>query len=130
MKTELATSILVAVAGVLISFFVCNLFIGEIKSTTVKTINAEVSADLDEPDPEVFNNKALNPTVEVYVGSCAEYSSTGECINQSAQEELEEVVDQNTVQTNDQFDSQTNTQTNSQTNTQTTSPTTNNQGNR
>ena len=68
MKTELFTAIGAAIAGVLIAFFVTNLFIGEIEDVTIKTVDGTVSTDLAEPDPEVFNYKALNPTVEVYVG--------------------------------------------------------------
>ena len=69
MKTELSSAILAAVAGVVIAFLVCNLFVGEIKPTEVKIVSGEVGADYAEPNPEVFNYKALNPTVEVYVGN-------------------------------------------------------------
>lgn len=86
MRNELILSIFTAVAGVLIAYFVCNLFIGEIKSTSVKTIDSSVSADLASPDPEIFNNQALNPTVEVYIGSCAEYNVLGECVDQVTEE--------------------------------------------
>ncbi|MBR3246536.1 hypothetical protein IKF87_01490 [Candidatus Saccharibacteria bacterium] len=68
MKTDLASSIGAAIAGVLIAYFICNLFIGPIEDFTVKTVDSSVGAELVEPDPEVFNYKALNPTVEVYVG--------------------------------------------------------------
>ena len=68
MKTELITAIGAAIVGVLIAFFVTNLFLGKIEDVTVKTVDSSVSADLADPDPEVFNYKALNPTVEVYVG--------------------------------------------------------------
>lgn len=68
MKTELATAIIAAIAGVLIAYFVTNIFVGEITPVTFKTVDSDVSADLAEPDPEVFNYKALNPTVEIYIG--------------------------------------------------------------
>ena len=68
MKTDLASSIGAAIAGVLIAYFICNLFIGPIDDFTIKTVDSSVDADLVEPNPEVFNYKALNPTVEVYVG--------------------------------------------------------------
>lgn len=68
MKTDLASSIGAAIVGVLIAYFICNLFIGPIEDFTVKTVDSSVGAELVEPDPEVFNYKALNPTVEVYVG--------------------------------------------------------------
>lgn len=68
MKTELATAIAAAVVGVLISFFICNLFIGQIEEVSFNTLESSTNTDLADPDPEVFNYKSLNPTVEVYVG--------------------------------------------------------------
>ena len=81
MKTDLATSIGAAIAGVLISYFVCNLFVGQIEDFTYKTVESEVTAEVTEPNVEVFNYKALNPTVEVYVGECDEYDAYGECLD-------------------------------------------------
>lgn len=80
MKTDLVTSIIAAIAGILIAYFVTNLFIGDIEDITYNTINTKVNASLTNPDPEVFNYRALNPTVEVYVGECNEYNEFGECI--------------------------------------------------
>ena len=88
MKAELATAVGAAIAGVLIAFFVTNMFIGEIEDVEVKTVDSIVSADLADPDPEVFNYKALNPTVEVYVGDCAEYDASGMCIQQVTEEDI------------------------------------------
>ena len=39
-----------------------------------------------EANPELFNYKALNPTVEVYVGDCDEVNQYGECIDEASQE--------------------------------------------
>lgn len=72
MKTDLASSIGIAIVGVLIAYFVCNLFIGPIEDYTVNSVSTKVDASLDNPSPEVFNYKALNPTVEVYVGDSTE----------------------------------------------------------
>ena len=68
MKTDLVSSIGVAIAGVLIAYFVCNLFIGLIEDFTINSVTTKVDSTLSDPSPEVFNYKALNPTVEVYVG--------------------------------------------------------------
>ena len=85
MKADLATSIIAAIAGVIISYFVCNLLIGPIDNAQVKTVDTTVDANVDEPSPEVFNYKALNPTVEVYVGSCdGQVNAAGECIEGTA----------------------------------------------
>ena len=73
MKTDLASAIGAAIVGLLIAFFVTNFFTGEIEDFSYKTVETTVNADLGSPNPEVFNYRALNPTVEVYVGSCAEY---------------------------------------------------------
>lgn len=86
-KTDLFTSIVAAIAGVLIAFFVTNLFIGPIKDVTYKKVNTNVNADITDPNPEVFNYKALNPTVEVYVGECIEYDQYGECVEVSTEQE-------------------------------------------
>ena len=80
MKTELVSAISAAIAGVLISYFLCGvIFVKPIEDVTIKVIDSEVITTLTDPDPEVFNYKALNPTVEVFVGNCAEYDNYGEC---------------------------------------------------
>lgn len=81
MKTDLVTSIGIAIVGVVAAYFVCNIFIGDIEPVKVKSVDASVSATLAEPDAEVFNYRALNPTVEVYVGECTEYSDSGKCLD-------------------------------------------------
>lgn len=80
MKTDLATSIIAAIAGVLIAYFVTNMFMGPTEDITYTTVDSSVNASLADPSPEVFNYRALNPTVEVYVGECDEYNEFGECI--------------------------------------------------
>ena len=80
MKTDLATAIIAAIAGTVIAYFVTNLFIGPIEDVSYKTVQSTVSADVSDPDPEVFNYKAINPTVEVYVGECDE--ADFDCLNQ------------------------------------------------
>lgn len=81
MKTDLFTSIGVAIVGIVIAFFITNLLISNIdaiEAVTVPTINTANTASpvtdynfatLDEPDDEIFNFYALNPTVEAYVGN-------------------------------------------------------------
>lgn len=100
MKTDLATSIIAAIAGVLIAYFVTNMFIGPIEDITYTTVDSAVNTSLADPDPEVFNYRALNPTVEVYVGECDEYNEFGECVEfeTPAQSTTEEVVEEVTVE--------------------------------
>ena len=90
MKTDLATSIIAAILGVLIAYFGCNFFIGELQDFKYTSIDSGVDANIDEPDNEVFNYKALNPTVEVYVGDCKEYDAEGNCAEPEDSEENED----------------------------------------
>ena len=92
-KTDLATSIVAAIVGVLLSYFICNLLVSPIEDVSFKTIDSSVSTELTDPNPEVFNYKALNPTVEVYVGDCAEYNDNKECV-----EEVTEIPSENIPQ--------------------------------
>ena len=94
MKTDLVSSIGVAIMGVIIAYFVCNLLIPPIEDFTVKTIDSSTNANIIDPNPEVFNYKAINPTVEVYVGDCTELNDQGECIEQETEASLEEVTNQ------------------------------------
>ena len=85
MKTDLVTSIIAAIAGVVIAYFVTNFFTPELQDVTFKTLNESFSASLTDPNDEIFNFRAVNPTVEVYVGQCLEYNEQGECIDDSYQ---------------------------------------------
>ena len=90
MKSELFTAVIAAIAGVLVAYFVCNLLIGEIEPVSIKTVENDVSAELTDPNPEVFNYKALNPTVEIFIGDCTEYDASGVCIDGTANNESTE----------------------------------------
>lgn len=84
MKNDLATSVIITIIGIAAGFFICNLFIGPIDEVSVKTLDSSFSVDIDDPDNELFNYKAINPTVEVYVGNnddCQEYGSDGQCMD-------------------------------------------------
>ena len=80
MKNDLLTTIVIAIVGLVGGFFVTNMLMGEIESVSVKNIAEGVSADLADPDPEVFNYRALNPTVEVYI-DCSNYDVDGSCLD-------------------------------------------------
>lgn len=96
MKTDLFFSVGLAIFGTVIAYFVCDLLINElfkVENYTVKTIDSSISTDLVDPDPEVYNYKALDPTVEVYVGNCTEQNSYGECVEASSDEIIDIGVD-------------------------------------
>ena len=84
MKNDLATSIVIAIVGVIIAFLACNTLMGDISPVSVKTVSGSFSPDVGDPNVEVFNYKAVNPTVEVYIGgdgaNCSEFDSGGNCI--------------------------------------------------
>ena len=42
----------------------------------VKTIDV-IQSGLEEPDPEMYNIDAINPTIEVYVGDCRDTDQNG-----------------------------------------------------
>lgn len=98
MKTELATSIGAAIAGILIAYFVTGLFIGPIADVSFPSVDESVNMELTDPDPELFNYKALNPTVEVYVGDCAEYNEAGECVEEVTEEQIQAIENQSSEQ--------------------------------
>lgn len=98
-QKDLATAIVVAVIGVVMAYFVTGLFVKNDNnaSESVKTVDTSVSADVDEPNPEVFNYKALNPTVEVYVGNCDE---NGNCDETVTETEIENIINNSTNRNN------------------------------
>lgn len=69
MKSDLATTILAAAAGFIIAYLVCNFLMPELESVRLKELDSDIVYEIVEPDPNVFNYRALNPTVEVFVGN-------------------------------------------------------------
>lgn len=68
-RTDIAMIVLIASMSVLVSYFVARAVVGNARNeaVTVKTIDP-ISEKVNEPDVRVFNNDAVNPTVEVYIG--------------------------------------------------------------
>lgn len=99
MKADLASSIGLAVVGVIISYLICNLLVSNWTTSdyVVKTIETTVSSDVADPDPNIFNYRSLNPTVEVYVGDCKEYDADGQCIDNGTAEDInQDIIDGST----------------------------------
>ena len=68
-RTDMAAVIFIASLSVLVAYFVASAVIGRPASETVKVKTATpISADIDQPDPSIFNKDAINPTVEVTIG--------------------------------------------------------------
>ena len=112
MKTDLASSIGVAIAGAVIAYLLCNLIVvTPMKEAnewfTVKSVDSSFSTDLSEPNVGIFNYKALNPTVEVYVGNCEEYNAVGECVDTNTEIIEEDVIEETTNESSTNTESNT-----------------------
>jgi hypothetical protein len=68
-KSDIAMIILIASVSVMIAYFVAKALIGDTanQSVTVKTTD-EITTNIDQPDPNVFNSNAINPTIQVIIG--------------------------------------------------------------
>ena len=77
-QSDIFSILIIASVGTLISYFVVNSFLGnpDLQYANIKTIDA-ISPSLEEPDPELFNPAAINPTVEVFVGECQDVDGNG-----------------------------------------------------
>ncbi len=77
-KSDLITIVIVSVIGVFVSSLVVNAVLGNPSEAYVSYKTIEVAdPGLSEPDPEVFNSDAINPTIEVYVGDCEDVDQDG-----------------------------------------------------
>ena len=75
-RTDIAMILFIASMSMLLSYFVATAVLGDAKSeaVTVKTID-EITDEVSEPDERIFNKDAVNPTVEVYIGSEGQQST-------------------------------------------------------
>ena len=123
MKLDLFTAIGVAIGGVIISFFVTNLLVPQLKDFEFMAIDKSANsaaasndynyADLNQPNNEIFNYDALNPTVEVYVGECEEYDANGNCVDSADNNnDYDNVEDENNENGEEDSDSGSNEQEN------------------
>ena len=79
MKVDITTVIIAAIVGIVLAYFFTDSVILQSPSQiTIKTLDDSTSAELAAPSAEVFNYRALNPTVEVYI-DCTNYDASGSC---------------------------------------------------
>lgn len=78
-RSDIYSLILVAGIGTLAAFFACNAILGDPSEAKVefKSVSNVFSNELANPEKEVFNSTALNPTIEVYVGDCEDIDQNG-----------------------------------------------------
>ena len=69
-KTEIAMLILIASISMLGAFFIANsLPFLKLDDKGVEVPTAEeYSVDVTEPNPKIFNDKAINPTIKTVIG--------------------------------------------------------------
>ena len=84
MKTDLATAIIAAIVGVIVSYLVVDGFLLKNPADVVVKSVENVSSSVEEPNPEVFNYRAVNPTVETYI-DCTNYDLSGNCLEKENQ---------------------------------------------
>lgn len=68
-RTDVAMIVFIASMSMLISYFVANAILGDTQNeaVVVKTVDA-ITDEVNEPDTRIFNEDAVNPTVEVFIG--------------------------------------------------------------
>lgn len=119
MKTDLATTVIAAIAGIVIAYFVTNIIIPGLEDVSFKNLSESVSTSLTDPDVDIFNFRAINPTVEVYVGQCTEYNEKGECIDgnyQTSEDETDKEEEANQENKNNTDEESPNEEVNGNTN--------------
>lgn len=69
-KSDLAMLILIASVAIMVAFAVANaLPFLKVDNKNVKVPTIElISSDVTEPDSEIFNKDAINPTVKTVIG--------------------------------------------------------------
>jgi hypothetical protein len=69
-KTDIAMIVLIASVSILVAFFVTKAIFGNASSANqkVQTID-RIDSSITDPDPAIFNKDAINPAVEVQVGT-------------------------------------------------------------
>jgi len=77
-KTDVAMIILIASISILAAYFIAGslpVFRDVNKPVKVKTATP-ITKKIVEPDASLFNTQAINPTVEVIIGSATQESAT------------------------------------------------------
>lgn len=77
-QSDIITIALISGIAIFASFVLVNNLLGnpDEASVSFKTIKP-VTSEVAEPNPEVFNRDALNPTVEVSISGCEDSNGNG-----------------------------------------------------
>lgn len=69
-KTDIAMIILISSVSILIAYFVAKSVIGDVKNEVVKVKTIDpIYTEVEQPSKDIFNSKAINPTIEVTIGN-------------------------------------------------------------
>lgn len=68
-KQEITTAVVIAVIGIIAAYFIFKMILPGVGGASFWNLSSTSSADLDYPNVNVFNYRAINPTIEVYVGN-------------------------------------------------------------
>ena len=69
-KTDFAMIVLIASISIIGAFFATSTLFGDMSGDNLKVKTIEsITSDITEPNPAIFNENAINPVVEVQVGS-------------------------------------------------------------
>lgn len=76
-KTDIAMIILIASTSVLIAYFVARSIFGDVYTGTarVQTID-KIESFVEEPNPDIFNKDAINPSVQIQISGTAQTSDS------------------------------------------------------
>ena len=68
-KQDISTSILAGAIGFIVAYFVLSFILPAVENVSFPVLGTDDTYSLETPNDEVFNYRAINPTVEVYVGN-------------------------------------------------------------
>ncbi len=79
---DLLTTIVTAIAGAAVAYIICGLILPASEDVTFRVLDSNIDYTIVQPDPEIFNYRAINPTVPAVVdGDCQKYDENGQCID-------------------------------------------------
>ncbi len=85
-KSDFATAILIAGLVTILAAVIANVLFGDPNDEQISVKYMDViHKEIAEPNGEIFNPHAINPTVETYVGRCKENEiwdvASGTCVS-------------------------------------------------
>ena len=76
-QSDIISIIGVAIFGFIASYFIVNMLMDpDSEVVTYKTVSP-ITNEVNLPSKDMFNVNAINPTVEVYIGSCEDINQDG-----------------------------------------------------